>query len=111
MPEIQFHVQKINTFFTQIGLWVFKTVFLYIFHGFSHICFLFTLHLPGGSLESIIGQDGCLSEDVVRSFGWDLVQGLKYIHRLGIIFSDLTPAKVCIYIHVYAGLTRRTATL
>nr|XP_040021817.1 serine/threonine-protein kinase ULK4 [Gasterosteus aculeatus aculeatus]XP_040021818.1 serine/threonine-protein kinase ULK4 [Gasterosteus aculeatus aculeatus] len=48
----------------------------------------------GGSLESIIGQDGCLSEDVVRSFGWDLVQGLKYIHRLGIIFSDLTPAKI-----------------
>ncbi|KAM8869526.1 serine/threonine-protein kinase ULK4 isoform 2-T2 [Spinachia spinachia] len=48
----------------------------------------------GGSLESIIGQDGCLSEDVVRSFGWDLVQGLKYIHQLGIIFSDLTPAKV-----------------
>ncbi|XP_062421741.1 serine/threonine-protein kinase ULK4 isoform X1 [Pungitius pungitius] len=48
----------------------------------------------GGSLESIIGQDGGLSEDVVRSFGWDLVQGLKYIHQLGIIFSDLTPSKI-----------------
>ncbi|CAK6954330.1 serine/threonine-protein kinase ULK4 [Scomber scombrus] len=48
----------------------------------------------GGSLESVIGQDGCLSEDVVRRFGWDLVQGLKHIHELGIIFSDLTPAKI-----------------
>ncbi|KAA8591529.1 hypothetical protein FQN60_016903 [Etheostoma spectabile] len=48
----------------------------------------------GGSLESVIGHDGCLSEDVVRRFGWDLVKGLKYIHELGIIFSDLTPAKI-----------------
>ncbi|XP_031134163.1 serine/threonine-protein kinase ULK4 isoform X1 [Sander lucioperca] len=48
----------------------------------------------GGSLESVIGHDGCLSEDVVRRFGWDLVKGLKHIHELGIIFSDLTPAKI-----------------
>ncbi|XP_045899646.1 serine/threonine-protein kinase ULK4 [Micropterus dolomieu] len=48
----------------------------------------------GGSLESVIGHDGCLSEDVVRRFGWDLVKGLKHIHKLGIIFSDLTPAKI-----------------
>lgn len=54
----------------------------------------------GGSLESVIGQDGCLSEDVVRRFGWDLVKGLEHIHELGIIFSDMTPAKVCICVHV-----------
>nr|XP_020452545.1 serine/threonine-protein kinase ULK4 isoform X2 [Monopterus albus] len=48
----------------------------------------------GGSLESVIAQDGCLSEDVVRGFGWDLVKGLKHIHELGIVFSDLTPTKI-----------------
>ncbi|XP_056142901.1 serine/threonine-protein kinase ULK4 [Lampris incognitus] len=48
----------------------------------------------GGSLEAVIGQDGCLSENVVRGFGRDLVRGLKYLHKLGIIFSDLTPAKI-----------------
>ncbi|XP_047455886.1 serine/threonine-protein kinase ULK4 [Mugil cephalus] len=48
----------------------------------------------GGSLESVISHDGSLSEDVVRSFGWDLVKGLKHIHELGIIVSDLTPAKI-----------------
>ncbi|CAL8248480.1 unnamed protein product [Lota lota] len=48
----------------------------------------------GGSLESVIGQDGCLSEDMVRSFGWDIVKGLKHLHQSGIIYSDLTPAKV-----------------
>lgn len=74
-------------------------------------CSLFSL-LPrsvnrsGGSLESVISHDGCLSEDVVRGFGWDLVKGLKDIHESGIIFSDLTPAKVCICIHVYVGLTK-----
>ncbi|XP_051920696.1 serine/threonine-protein kinase ULK4 isoform X2 [Hippocampus zosterae] len=48
----------------------------------------------GGSLESVIVRDGCLPEDVVRKFGWDLVKGLEYIHKLGIIFSDLTPTKI-----------------
>nr|XP_046256457.1 serine/threonine-protein kinase ULK4 isoform X3 [Scatophagus argus] len=48
----------------------------------------------GGSLESVLGHDGCLSEDVVRKFGWDLVKGLKHIHELGIIFSDWSPAKI-----------------
>lgn len=52
-------------------------------------------------MESVISQDGCLSEDVVRRFGWDLVKGLVHIHELGIIFSDLTPAKVCICHSVY----------
>ncbi|CAJ1062065.1 serine/threonine-protein kinase ULK4 [Xyrichtys novacula] len=48
----------------------------------------------GGSLQSVISHDGCLSEDVVKKLGWDLVKGLKYIHELGIIFSDLNPAKI-----------------
>ena len=68
------------------------------------MCLIFSIYLSGGSLESIIGSDGCLSEDVVRRFGWDLVNGLKHIHELGIIYSNLTPAKVSICTHVYVGL-------
>lgn len=41
----------------------------------------------------------------MRRFGWDLVKGLKHIHELGIIFSDLTPSKVWICIHVYLELS------
>ncbi|XP_029958590.1 serine/threonine-protein kinase ULK4 [Salarias fasciatus] len=59
----------------------------------SHIWLVVEL-CTGGSLESVIGHDGCLPEHVVRKFGWDLVQGLKHIHELGIIFCDLTPAKI-----------------
>lgn len=65
--------------------------------AFFFSLFLLFANQPGGSLQYIIGQDGCLREDVVGKFGWDLVKGLKYIHELGIILSDLNPAKVWIH--------------
>lgn len=82
------------------------------FFYLSHVCCLVSffssfVNPSGGSLESVIGHDGCLSEDVVRRFGWDLVKGLKHIHELGIIFSDLTPAKVCIHLCVYVELINK----
>ncbi|XP_064201657.1 serine/threonine-protein kinase ULK4 isoform X1 [Anguilla rostrata] len=48
----------------------------------------------GGSLEAVIAQDECLSEDVVREFAVDLVKGLKHIHDSGVICCDITPAKI-----------------
>ncbi|XP_074754238.1 serine/threonine-protein kinase ULK4 isoform X5 [Athene noctua] len=48
----------------------------------------------GGSLKSVIAQDEHLPEDVVREFGVDLITGLYHIHKLGIIFCDLTPEKI-----------------
>ncbi|NXA22453.1 ULK4 kinase, partial [Ibidorhyncha struthersii] len=48
----------------------------------------------GGSLESVIAQDKHLPEDVVREFGVDLITGLYHIHKLGIIFCELTPGKI-----------------
>ncbi|XP_009708891.1 PREDICTED: serine/threonine-protein kinase ULK4, partial [Cariama cristata] len=48
----------------------------------------------GGSLESVIAQDEHLPEDVVREFGVELITGLYHIHNLGIIFCELTPAKI-----------------
>ncbi|NXU32544.1 ULK4 kinase, partial [Thalassarche chlororhynchos] len=51
-------------------------------------------HISGGSLESVIAQDGHLPEDVVREFGVELMTGLYHIHKLGIIFCELTPGKI-----------------
>ncbi|XP_023999838.2 serine/threonine-protein kinase ULK4-like [Salvelinus sp. IW2-2015] len=59
----------------------------------SHLWLVVEL-CTGGSLESVITQDECLSEDVVREFAIDLVKGLRYIHDAGIVFSDLTPSKI-----------------
>ena len=51
-------------------------------------------------METVISQDDHLPESCVRKFGIDLVQGLHHIHSLGIIFSDIQPAKVSFYIHL-----------
>ncbi|XP_006868888.1 PREDICTED: serine/threonine-protein kinase ULK4 [Chrysochloris asiatica] len=48
----------------------------------------------GGSLEMVIAQDENLPEDVVREFGIDLITGLHHLHKLGILFCDLSPGKI-----------------
>lgn len=55
---------------------------------------LLTVCISGGSLESVIAQDECLPEDVVREFGVQLVTGLYHIHKHGIIYCGLKPGKV-----------------
>ncbi|XP_054016871.1 serine/threonine-protein kinase ULK4 [Dryobates pubescens] len=63
-------------------------------HETSNYLWLIMELCTGGSLESVIAQDEHLPEDVVREFGVDLVAGLYHIHKLGIIFCELTPAKI-----------------
>ena len=48
----------------------------------------------GISLETILAQDGCLPEEIIRKFGRDVVEGLFYLHSQDIIYCDLTPSKV-----------------
>ncbi|XP_027630335.1 serine/threonine-protein kinase ULK4 isoform X2 [Tupaia chinensis] len=48
----------------------------------------------GGSLETVIIQDENLPEDVVREFGIDLITGLHHLHKLGILFCDISPGKI-----------------
>uniref|UniRef100_A0A8C0URU7 Unc-51 like kinase 4 n=1 Tax=Cyanistes caeruleus TaxID=156563 RepID=A0A8C0URU7_CYACU len=59
----------------------------------SHLWLVVEL-CTGGSLESVIAQDECLPEDVVREFGVDLVTGLYHIHKHGIIYCELKPGKI-----------------
>ncbi|XP_077848349.1 serine/threonine-protein kinase ULK4 isoform X7 [Macaca mulatta] len=48
----------------------------------------------GGSLKTVIAQDENLPEDVVREFGIHLVTGLHHLHKLGILFCDISPGKI-----------------
>ncbi|KAM6160929.1 serine/threonine-protein kinase ULK4 [Erethizon dorsatum] len=48
----------------------------------------------GGSLETVIAQDENLPEDVVREFGLDLIAGLCHLHKLGVLFCDVSPRKI-----------------
>ncbi|NWW87322.1 ULK4 kinase, partial [Rhynochetos jubatus] len=59
----------------------------------NHLWFVMEL-CTGGSLQAVIAQDEHLPEDVVREFGVDLVTGLYHIHKLGIVFCELTPGKL-----------------
>ncbi|KAM3873467.1 serine/threonine-protein kinase ULK4 [Diretmus argenteus] len=87
-PEITNHVRLSRDLNHQ------NIVSFYEWYETSNHLWLVVELCTGGSLEVVIGQDGCLSEEVVRWFGWDLVKGLKHIHESGIIFSELTPAKI-----------------
>lgn len=69
-----------------------------VFKQVKHLVLKSGYHISvGGSLEAVISQDECLSDDVVREFAMDLLKGLKYIHDSGIVFSDVSPAKVHLY--------------
>ncbi|KAF0045132.1 hypothetical protein F2P81_001661 [Scophthalmus maximus] len=87
-PEITNHVRLSHALYHQ------NIVRFHEWYETSNHIWLVVELCTGGSVESVIDQGGCLSEDVVRVFGWDLVKGLKHIHESGIIFSDLKPAKI-----------------
>ncbi|XP_041708018.1 serine/threonine-protein kinase ULK4 isoform X2 [Coregonus clupeaformis] len=87
-PEITNHVRLTHDIKHE------NVVTFYEWYETSNHLWLVVELCTGGSLESVITQDECLSEDVVREFAIDLVKGLRYIHDAGIVFSDLTPSKI-----------------
>jgi len=48
----------------------------------------------GSDLYSLIEQDKMLLEDSVKQLTYELVEGLSYLHSLGIIFCDLKPSNI-----------------
>jgi len=44
----------------------------------------------------LIEVDKKLPEETVRKFGYELVEGLSYLHANGIIYSDLKPSNIMI---------------
>ncbi|CAB1334732.1 unnamed protein product, partial [Coregonus sp. 'balchen'] len=81
-PEITNHVRLTHDIKHE------NVVTFYEWYETSNHLWLVVELCTGGSLESVITQDECLSEDVVREFAIDLVKGLRYIHDAGIILLD-----------------------
>ncbi|XP_076844669.1 LOW QUALITY PROTEIN: serine/threonine-protein kinase ULK4 [Brachyhypopomus gauderio] len=71
-----------------------NVVSFYEWYETSNHLWLVSELCTGGTLETVISQDECLSDNVVQKFAMDLIKGLKYIHDSGIVFSNLTPSKV-----------------
>jgi serine/threonine-protein kinase ULK4 len=53
-------------------------------------------YCSGGDLQSLIDQDKKLPEETVKQFAYELLEGLSYLHSLGIIFGDLQPHNILI---------------
>ena len=59
----------------------------------NHLWIIFE-YCPGSDLYTIIDADKKLPEDCVRKFGYELIEGLSYLHANGIIYSDLKPSNI-----------------
>jgi len=57
---------------------------------------IFTEYMPGGSILSLIKKFGALSENVVRNYTRQMLNGLIYLHSKGIIHRDIKPANVLV---------------
>jgi serine/threonine-protein kinase ULK4 len=48
-------------------------------------------YCTGSDLETLVRQDGHLPEQSVKTFGMDMLAGLKYMHSMGILHCDVRP--------------------
>lgn len=52
--------------------------------------------IPGGSLETLLKTEGCLSEEWVRFYAAQIIAGLEYLHQHRVVHKDLKPANILI---------------
>jgi serine/threonine-protein kinase ULK4 len=53
-------------------------------------------YCSGADLLQLIEKDKKIPENVIRSFGVDLIKGLMYMHSKGIIYCDMKPSNILI---------------
>ncbi|PUZ51470.1 hypothetical protein GQ55_6G189800 [Panicum hallii var. hallii] len=52
--------------------------------------------VPGGSIQSLLGRLGSFPEAVIRKYTKQLLYGLEYLHRNGIIHRDIKGANILV---------------
>nr|XP_010932081.1 mitogen-activated protein kinase kinase kinase NPK1 [Elaeis guineensis]XP_010932082.1 mitogen-activated protein kinase kinase kinase NPK1 [Elaeis guineensis]XP_019708706.1 mitogen-activated protein kinase kinase kinase NPK1 [Elaeis guineensis] len=57
---------------------------------------IFLEFVPGGSISSLLGKFGSFPESVIRTYTKQLLQGLEYLHRNGIIHRDIKGANILV---------------
>ncbi|KAF8343765.1 uncharacterized protein EI90DRAFT_3149332 [Cantharellus anzutake] len=50
---------------------------------------IFLEYIPGGSIGSCLRKYGRFSEDVIKAFTRDILEGLSYLHSVGVLHRDL----------------------
>ncbi|XP_010272040.1 PREDICTED: mitogen-activated protein kinase kinase kinase NPK1-like isoform X2 [Nelumbo nucifera] len=57
---------------------------------------IFLEFVPGGSISSLLGKFGSFPEPVIRMYTKQLLKGLEYLHRNGIIHRDIKGANILV---------------
>ncbi|KAH9304474.1 hypothetical protein KI387_008878 [Taxus chinensis] len=52
--------------------------------------------VPGGSISSLLGKFGSFTEPVIRMYTKQLLQGLEYLHKHGIMHRDIKGANILV---------------
>ena len=59
----------------------------------NHLWIIFE-YSSGGDLFQLVEQDKKMPEPAIRRFGYELIEGLSYLHSNGVIYADLKPSNV-----------------
>jgi serine/threonine protein kinase len=62
----------------------------------SSLAVIWMEYVPGGSVASILQAFGPMSEDIVRNYTRQIVQGLIYLHQHSVIHRDLKPGNILV---------------
>lgn len=57
---------------------------------------IFLEFVPGGSIASLLGKFGSFPEPVIRMYSRQLLQGLEYLHKNGIMHRDIKGANILV---------------
>lgn len=60
------------------------------------LCSLILEYIPGGSLSDTLKHNGSLSPREIKKVTKDVLQGLNYLHRRGLIHRDIKPSNVLV---------------
>ncbi len=63
------------------------------------VLFLSMEYVPGGSLRDMLARHGVLPDAHLRSFAWQIADGLHAAHMAGVIHRDLKPANLLVDDH------------
>ncbi|TMW58911.1 hypothetical protein Poli38472_007056 [Pythium oligandrum] len=58
--------------------------------------YIFMEYVPGGSIASMLKQFDAFDEDLIRKFTRQIVEGVAYLHEMGIIHRDIKGANVLV---------------
>ncbi|KAG6616525.1 STE/STE11 protein Kinase [Phytophthora cinnamomi] len=65
-------------------------------HRSANHFYIFMEYVPGGSIASMLKQFDAFSEDLIRLYTRQIVQGVMYLHQMGIVHRDIKGANVLV---------------